>query len=340
MLGMSWELNNIMLKLSFNINQIKFLSIFLFWLCCLSILVINSYSSKKNIETSVFVDTLRQFDVSNDNINKITKLYIADEPNFSTEDLVTVFNDNNYSYETIIQYKKVPNIYISSLPKDFGKITSSNKKKSLFVRSILPLVIKENNKIRSINNKIKLIKNNFKMIGKNDAAWLNKMMDSYKVKSNNIDELLVKVDIVPVSIALGQAAIESGWGTSRFAMEGNALYGQWSWKVGSGIIPKERNENENYEIKSFLSLSNSVSSYMKNLNTHYNYENFRINRSLLREHNLPVLGSYLYKYLNGYATDSNYSETLIKIIEINNFKELENVEIKFVDSNSDLINLT
>ena len=60
----------------------------------------------------------------------------------------------------------------------------------------------------------------------------------------------------------------------------------------------------------------------------------------MREHNLPVLGSYLYKYLNGYATDSNYSETLIKIIEINNFKELENVEIKFVDSNPELINLT
>jgi Bax protein len=170
--------------------------------------------------------------------------------------------------------------------------------------------------------------------------WLGKMMSSYKVKSNDINDLIIKVDIIPVSIALGQAAIESGWGTSRFAMEGNALYGQWSWKTGSGIVPKERDVNDVYEIKSFLSLSNSVASYMKNLNTHQNYNNFRINRKLLREHNIPVLGSYLYQYLDKYAVDSNYSNTLKKIIDINKFEELENVEIQFMDTDPSLLNLT
>jgi Bax protein len=226
------------------------------------------------------------------------------------------------------------------LPEDFSKIVASSKKKSLFVRSILPLIVKENNRIETLNNRVKNLKNNFSKINRSEAMWLDKMMSSYKVKSNDINDLIIKVDIIPVSIALGQAAIESGWGTSRFAMEGNALYGQWSWKTGSGIVPKERDVNEVYEIKSFLSLSNSVASYMKNLNTHQNYKNFRTNRKLLREHNIPVLGSYLYQYLDKYAVDSNYSNTLKKIIDSNKFEELENVEIQFMDTEPSLLNLT
>ena len=279
--------------------------------------------------------------INNDNeVNKVTKLYAFDEKKFLTSDLVNVFDDNNYNFETLLRHKKVPDLYISSLPEDFGNIKSSSKKKSLFIRSILPLIIKENNKIETLSKKIKILNNNFEKINRNQALWLNKMLASYRVKTNSIDDLIIKVDVIPVSIALGQAAIESGWGTSRFAMEGNALYGQWSWKAGSGIVPKERDKDEVYEIKSFLSLSNSVASYMKNLNSHPNYKNFRVNRNLLREHNIPISGSYLYKYLDKYAIDSNYSDTLKKIIDINKFDELENVEIQFLNTQPSLLNLT
>ena len=330
-----------MYKAYFNIAHLKLLIISLFWLFSVITLVSINQFSNDIVKNSINSERpYSSIDFDQNEINRITKLYAYDEEKFLTKDLVNVFEENNYNYESVLMHKKVPNLYISSLPEDFSKISSSSMKKSLFVRSILPLIVKENNKIESLNYRIKNLKSNFNKISRSDALWLKKMMTSYKVKSNDINDLIIKIDIIPVSIALGQAAIESGWGTSRFAMEGNALYGQWSWKTGSGIVPKERDVNEVYEIKSFLSLSNSVASYMKNLNTHQNYKNFRINRKLLREHNIPVLGSYLYQYLDKYAVDSNYSNTLKKIIDTNNFEELENVEIQFMDTDPSLLNLT
>ena len=330
-----------MYRTYFNIAHFKFFILTLFWFFSLLILISTNISSNKVLKKPIAAaKPYASIDADDNEINRITKLYAVDEEKFLTKDLVNVFNKNNYNYETVLKHKKVPNLYISSLPEDFSKIVSSSKKKSLFVRSILPLIVKENNRIKTLSSRIKNLRSNFKKIGRSEAIWLDKMMSSYKVKSNDINDLITKVDIIPVSIALGQAAIESGWGTSRFAMEGNALYGQWSWKTGSGIVPKGRDVNEVYEVKSFLSLSNSVSSYMKNLNTHQNYKNFRVNRKLLREHNIPVSGLYLYKYLDKYAIDSNYSDTLKKIIDINKFEELENVEIQFIDSDPSLLNLT
>ena len=329
-----------MYKTYFNISHFKFLILIFFWFFSLIILISTNQSSNEVVKSIKPVKPYSSIDADDNEVNRITKLYAFNEEKFLTKDLINVFNENNYNYETVLKHKKVPNLYISTLPEDFSEIVSSSKKKSLFVRSILPLIVKENNRIEILNNKIKKLKNNFSNINRSEAIWLSKMMSRYKVKSNNLSDLIVKVDIIPVSIALGQAAIESGWGTSRFAMEGNALYGQWSWKSGSGIVPKDRDINEVYEIKSFLSLSNSVASYMKNLNTHQNYKNFRINRKLLREHNIPVLGSYLYQYLDKYAVDSNYSDILKKIIDTNKFGELENVEIQFVDTDPSLLNLT
>ena len=329
-----------MYKTYFNISHFKFLILIFFWFFSLIILISTNQSSNEVVKSIKPVKPYSSIDADDNEVNRITKLYAFNEEKFLTKDLINVFNENNYNYETVLKHKKVPNLYISTLPEDFSEIVSSSKKKSLFVRSILPLIVKENNRIEILNNKIKKLKNNFSNINRSEAIWLSKMMSRYKVKSNNLSDLIVKVDIIPVSIALGQAAIESGWGTSRFAMEGNALYGQWSWKSGSGIVPKDRDINEVYEIKSFLSLSNSVASYMKNLNTHQNYKNFRINRKLLREHNIPVLGSYLYQYLDKYAVDSNYSDILKKIIDTNKFGELENVEIQFMDTDPSLLNLT
>ena len=326
---------------SLNISQFKFYAISLFWFYITIALIFMNSSNNEMVDNSINSDDPYIKIINNDNeVNKVTKLYAFDEKKFLTSDLVNVFDDNNYNFETLLRHKKVPDLYISSLPEDFGNIKSSSKKKSLFIRSILPLIIKENNKIETLSKKIKILNNNFEKINRNQALWLNKMLASYRVKTNSIDDLIIKVDVIPVSIALGQAAIESGWGTSRFAMEGNALYGQWSWKAGSGIVPKERDKDEVYEIKSFLSLSNSVASYMKNLNSHPNYKNFRVNRNLLREHNVPISGSYLYKYLDKYAIDSNYSDTLKKIIDINKFDELENVEIQFLNTQPSLLNLT
>ena len=317
-----------------NFNSAKFFFILTFCFIIIVSIYFNGFLSNLGSKKNIFLsdNPYTSYEDFDSDINQITQLYFKNVDKFTTNDLIKVFDKNNYEYENIIKYKKVPNIYISSLPNDFNKISHTGKKKSLFIRSILPIIIKENEKIITLSKKLKKIKVQFQSISRRDAIWLNEMLDFYKVKSMSLEELVTKIDIVPVSIALGQAVIDSGWGTSRFAAEGNALFGQWSWKKGTGIVPKERNLNEKYEVKSFINLSNSVSSYIKNLNTHPNYENFRLNRKLMRIHNKPLLGKQLYEYLNTYAVDDNYAENLLSIIEANDFDLFENVEIQFIES--------
>ena len=207
-------------------------------------------------------------------------------------------------------------------------ISSTKDKKSLFIRSLLPLIIMENNKIIETNKRIKKIYNGtFDYISRDEALWLKKQYVNYKVKSHHIDELLIKVDIIPVSIALAQAAIESGWGTSRFVTEGNALFGQWSWFKGSGIVPEKRDINETYEIKSFENLRQSVSAYMKNLNSHNNYSEFRVVRNNYRINNVEINSLNLLNFLSNYAENIEYSKILEKIIKKNNLQEFDQAEI-------------
>ena len=106
-----------------------------------------------------------------------------------------------------------------------------------------------------------------------EKAWLRQKLLEYKVTNGNMDELTKRMDIIPVSIALAQAAKESGWGTSRFALEGNAIFGQWTWN-GKGIAPKSRDIGQNHKILRFPILRASVKAYKKNLNTHKGYKKF------------------------------------------------------------------
>ena len=131
------------------------------------------------------------------------------------------------------------------------------------------------------------------------------------------------MDIIPTSIAIAQAAKESGWGTSRFALEGNAMYGQWTWD-GDGIEPSQKDEKKEHKILKFPKLQSSVSAYMKNLNTHRGYSEFRKERAEKRESNKKIIGVDLVDYLYNYAqTGSEYVKTLKKIIQQNNLTDFD-----------------
>ncbi len=163
--------------------------------------------------------------------------------------------------------------------------------------------------------------------------WLNKKYKAYKVSDKNINELIEKIDIIPTSIALAQAAKESGWGTSRFALEGNAIYGQWTWN-GDGIEPLEKTKDQNHKILKFPLLRASVTAYITNLNTHRGYKGFRVKRSKLREQNKKLAGLELIHELENYAqTGKEYTKILAQIIKQNDLDELESVKIDdFKDS--------
>ena len=265
--------------------------------------------------------------------NKSININEKDIENFYIDDLHTVKSlqqnkiIHDFQIDNVRETKIIPNVIIAQLPRDLKTIKSIKNRKELFIKITLPLIVQENEKLLSLNNKIKLIKSSFDQISRKEADWINKLMIQYK--ADTLDALLIKVDEIPVSLALAQAVIESGWGTSRFAFEGNALFGQYVWgATNQGIIPNERKTDAKYKIKSFNSLSDSVASYMKNLNTNFHYNEFRINRFVLRSNNIPLKGTLLTEFLSSYSIEDNYTDKIKNIIELNDFDDFENLNIE------------
>ena len=162
---------------------------------------------------------------------------------------------------------------------------------------------------------------------KKNTTWINKKYKEYKVSKKNISELIEKMDIIPTSIALAQAAKESGWGTSRFALEGNAMFGQWTWSE-AGIEPLEKVDGQKHKILKFPILRASVKAYIINLNTHSGYKSFRKKRLELRNANKNLSGLDLIHELDNYAQNGKeYTKILEKIIKQNDLDEFETVTI-------------
>ena len=135
------------------------------------------------------------------------------------------------------------------------------------------------------------------------------------------------MDIIPISIALAQAAKESGWGTSRFALEGNAIFGQWTW-TGQGIEPLDKGQHQGHKILKFPILRASVKAYKNNLNTHKGYSKFREKRYTLRKRNKPIKGISLTDTLDNYAqTGTEYTKVLKQIIQQNQLKDFDEVKL-------------
>ena len=184
----------------------------------------------------------------------------------------------------------------------------------------------ENERILEDREKLKLLSDK-KFTTDLEKQWLRQKLLEYKVKQGDIKELMKRMDIIPTSIALAQAAKESGWGTSRFALEGNAIYGQWTWS-GQGIAPLDRDSNKNHKILKFPILRASVKAYKNNLNTHKSYKAFRDKRHQLREKNKKIKGLELTETLKNYAqTGTEYTKILNQIITQNRLADFEPVKL-------------
>ena len=158
-------------------------------------------------------------------------------------------------------------------------------------------------------------------------AWLFELSEKYNYTESSLGNLLIRVDIVPLSLALSQAAIESGWGTSRYMNEGNAIFGQYTYDKKAGIKPRKRDEKKKVFCQEILSLSDSVRSYLKNINTHNAYEDFRQERRKLRMNGEYLLGNVLANYLINYSErNKEYVKDLKLLIETNNFMKFDKAE--------------
>ena len=251
---------------------------------------------------------------------------ILPDLNLKTETVIQLFKDVDYDLRTVRNEKLVKPIYFTQFPRDLDNLKSVQLKKETFLKIVLPLVVAENEKILDDREKLKnLIDKKFTTDA--EKQWLRQKLLEYKVKKSDLKELMIKMDMIPVSIALAQAAKESGWGTSRFALEGNAIFGQWTWD-GQGIAPLKRDGDKNHKILKFPILRASVKAYKNNLNTHKSYSKFRDKRQQLRNKNKNITGLALTDTLKNYAqTGSEYTRILNQIITQNRLSDFELVKL-------------
>ena len=275
--------------------------------------------------------------------NKVSKNFDQKKSNKTNEEDISLdtrvtlnlFEDLKYDLKSIRTGALVKPIYLSKLPKDLKKIKSTKTKKDTFIKIVMPLILDENNKI--LENRKKL----FKILAKpnntrGERLWLKRRFEDYGIKNEDITELKIRMDIVPVSIAIAQAAKESGWGTSRFALEGNAMFGQWTWGK-KGIAPLEREKDKGHKILKFPILRSSVQAYKNNLNTHKGYREFREKRAELRKKNKKISGLELVQYLHNYAaTGSEYTKVLKKIIDQNQLTDFDSAVLMNSNQSSTL----
>ena len=289
---------------------------------------------EKKVEAKVKKDIKKpELKVKEKNVAEV----ILPDLNLKTETVIQLFKDVDYDLDKVRNEKLVKPIYFTQFPRDLNNLQSVQLKKETFIKIVLPLIVAENAKILDDKRKLKILSEK-KFTTDLEKQWLRQKLLEYKVKKGDLEELMIRMDMIPVSIALAQAAKESGWGTSRFALEGNAIFGQWTWD-GQGIAPLNRDGDKNHKILKFPILRASVKAYKNNLNTHKSYSKFRLKRKLLREKNKNITGLALTDTLKNYAqTGSEYTKILNQIITQNNLSDFEPVKlvnsVKQVELNS------
>ena len=204
-----------------------------------------------------------------------------------------------YSYQIDALENGVPPLILQNLPADLNTIQSSKLRKSIFFKSLLPMILLANDEIRVEREQLLIINQQLSQREKLDESQLqilSTLSKRYKVKSDltqpkkTVAQLLNRIDIIPVDLALAQAANESAWGTSRFSRVANNLFGEWTFVPGQGIIPQGRPEGETYEVQKFSTVYDSVRSYLQNLNTHSAYKHLRHLRSESRKSGQSLKG--------------------------------------------------
>ncbi len=243
-----------------------------------------------------------------------------------------LFLDSGYDLEKIRNREiDVPRIFIQSLPDDFNMIESPKEKKDLFIKFLLPLILKKNEELKANREKLLKIKEKFekkKKLSAEENEFFKYVQEEYKTETKDINDILTKLDEISVSMALGQAIQETGWGESRFLIKGNSIFAEWTWG-GEGMLPRARKTGLIHRIKTFPTLYDSVNSYANNLNRTRYYAGFRKMRAKLREQNKPLFGRWLMSSMIHYSTEKNkYILDVKRIIRDNNLDDFNEVKLQ------------
>lgn len=245
-----------------------------------------------------------------------TKIVDAD----TARALDSVFENIDYNWPPTGQ-KSVPPLILKKLPNDFGELLNANKRRELFLRALLPIVLIENQRLKEQRELATwLLEDKLPAEGTPMRGWLNKVAKRLRVRGDlnkpaTREKILMRLDEIPPALALAQAAIETGWGSSRFALEGNSLFGQWTFGKSKGLTPNQRDADATHLVASFPDLRASVRAYMRNLNTSNAYHEFRTFRAATRAAGEPLRAYELADHLHRYsARGENYIVEIRRII--------------------------
>ena len=236
----------------------------------------------------------------------------------------------------------VPPFILERFPEDINDSASATDKKHAFFMGLLPMVLLVNQEIeqerRDLQDILERSRYGAKLLSA-DSRRLQELVTNYGLIGNPLNDhrlrarLLRRIDIIPPSLVLAQAANESAWGTSRFAQLGNNLFGEWTFRPGTGIVPEDRPPGATYEVRKFPSIYDSIRSYMRNLNTHRAYRKLRDIRNRLRLENMPVTGLALTPGLLNYSERrENYISEIQRMIRYN---QLSEANLAFLRSDDD-----
>lgn len=216
---------------------------------------------------------------------------------------------------------------------DFTKFSDVKEKKKAFFNFLRPLVGEANEALTNDHNRIQSLSDKLKSgakISDIDGAWLKETASYYRVSPFNINSevnrkaLLKKVDLIPESLFLAQAALESSWGTSRFAKSANNIFGQWCFTEGCGIIPSQRKAGETHEVQKFASVNDAVKTYMHHLNSHPFYVKLRDSRLASRRASEAPSGYAMAVGLEKYsARGTAYVKEIRSVISYNKLETLK-----------------
>jgi Bax protein len=243
----------------------------------------------------------------------------------STGKLQKLFQRIGYELDGVRKRGEVPRILLASLPPDLPDLPRADQRKMTFIKSTLPLILHVNEQILHQRRRLMSIQSLMEAgekISTENALWLEDMADLYGAQTANPDALLCRVDVVPPSLAIAQAAEESGWGTSRFAREGNALFGQRIYRDNrKGLVPEDRKEGEVFRVRAFDRLIDGVKAYVHNLNSHFAYDDFRASRAAMRKQTSKLNGYDLAGSLIKYSErGAAYIETIRLIMRTNSLQ--------------------
>ena len=249
----------------------------------------------------------------------------------SWKQLEIYFKKNNFDPFTITEQELNYLPILSVLPSNFDQLQDVKLKKKLFYLITLPIIHESNRLILEDREMVINIEKKFLRadLNENEVNETVRLAVKYKLDYSTIDlklfrDLKQRINIIPVSLALAQAIVESGWGQSRFALEGNALYGQWTTNEQKGIIPEDRDEDKTHAVRKFENLQQSVQAYMHNINTHRAYYSFRVVRRIAERVQYTDPISAKVKFLAAYAEiGQEYVDKLELIIESNKLREFD-----------------